>query len=93
MAVALKLVSKSLHPNEAEIWEYLSSPELASDPRNHCLPLLEQLSPPDAPDRLIFVMKFVRIFDTPRFDTFGEVVECLRQVFEVRRSLPANSPS
>ncbi|KAJ7467099.1 kinase-like domain-containing protein [Mycena latifolia] len=80
--VALKLISRSVHPNEAKIWEYFSSPELASDPRNHCLPLLEQLSPPDDPDRLIFVMKLMRKFDSPRFDTFGEVVECLRQVFE-----------
>ncbi|KAJ7933892.1 kinase-like domain-containing protein [Mycena leptocephala] len=81
-SVALKVISKSEHPDEAGIFEYFSSSELASDPRNHCLPLLAQLSPPDDEDKVIFVMKLMRQYDSPRFDTFGEVVEFFRQIFE-----------
>jgi serine/threonine protein kinase len=82
-SVVLKVVSKSEHPDEARIFQYFSSPELASDARNHCLPLLAQLSPPDDEDKVIFVMKLMRKYDSPRFDTFGEVVEFFRQMFEV----------
>ncbi|KAJ7902316.1 kinase-like domain-containing protein [Mycena leptocephala] len=81
-SVVLKVVSKSEHPDEARIFQYFSSPELASDARNHCLPLLAQLSPPDDEDKVIFVMKLMRKYDSPRFDTFGEVVEFFRQMFE-----------
>ncbi|KAJ7760953.1 kinase-like domain-containing protein [Mycena metata] len=81
-SVALKLISKSVHPEEAEIFEYFSTPELRADPRNHCLPLLDTLSPPDDEDKLIFVMKLMRKYDSPRFDTFGEVMEFFRQMFE-----------
>ncbi|KAJ7162129.1 hypothetical protein C8R46DRAFT_1000083 [Mycena filopes] len=80
--VALKLISKSAHPDEAKIFDYFSSPELASETRNHCLPLLAQLSPPDDDDAVIFVMKLMRRYDRPRFDTIGEVVEFFRQIFE-----------
>ncbi|KAJ7091961.1 hypothetical protein B0H15DRAFT_777902, partial [Mycena belliarum] len=80
--VVLKRNYKWDNPNEAKIFAYLSSPELASDPRNHCIPLLEQLSPPDDEDAVIFVMKLLRDFQDPRFDTFGEVVEFFRQIFE-----------
>ncbi|KAJ6507302.1 hypothetical protein C8R47DRAFT_1100858 [Mycena vitilis] len=80
--VALKLISKTIHPDETEIFEYFSSPELASDPRNHCLPLLSKLSPPGDPDKIIFVMRLMREYDSPRFDTVGEVVAFFHQVFE-----------
>ncbi|KAJ6461161.1 kinase-like domain-containing protein [Mycena vitilis] len=80
--VILKVISKTEHPHEASIFQYLSSPELASDPRNRCIPLLDQLSPPDDEDSLIFVMKFMRLFDSPRFETFGEVVQFFGQIFE-----------
>ncbi|KAJ7466648.1 kinase-like domain-containing protein [Mycena galericulata] len=81
-SVALKVISKTAFPDEARIQEYFSSKELASAPRNHCLPLLDQLSPPDAEDKLILVMKLMRGYDSPRFDTFGEAVEFFHQIFE-----------
>ena len=31
-------------------------------------------------------MPFLRSFDKPIFDTFGEAIECIRQLFEVRFS-------
>ncbi|KAJ7160404.1 kinase-like domain-containing protein [Mycena filopes] len=81
-SVALKLISKDDHPEEERIFRYFSTPDLAADPRNHCLPLLETLSPPGDDDKLIFVMKLLRPYNSPRFDTFGEVLEFFRQVFE-----------
>lgn len=57
---------------------------MLSDPQNHCVPLLEVLIPPDeTPDTRILVMPLLRPFDSPIFDTFGEAVECIRQLFEV----------
>ncbi|KAJ7686936.1 hypothetical protein B0H17DRAFT_1302581 [Mycena rosella] len=82
-SVLLKVISKDIHPDEAKVFEYFSSQGVASDPRNHCIPLLSKLSPPDDEDKLIFVMKLLRRYDSPRFDTFGEVAEYFRQIFEI----------
>ncbi|KAJ7466655.1 other/AgaK1 protein kinase [Mycena galericulata] len=81
-SVAFKVISKTTFPEEARLQEYFSSKELASAPRNHCLTLLDQLSPPNAEDKLILVMKLMRGYDSPRFDTFREVVEFFHQIFE-----------
>ncbi|KAG1767444.1 hypothetical protein EDD22DRAFT_875894 [Suillus occidentalis] len=80
--VSLKLVEKSEYPHEAEIGLYFMSSKLASDPKNHCVPFLEVLSVPDDNDKQIIVMPLLLNFVKLRFDTFGEVIECLRQLFE-----------
>ena len=82
--MSLKAVRKSLHPYEADIGRFLSKEPLASDPKNHCVPILDVLQVPDQEDRIIIVMPMLRPFDNPRFDTFGEVIDFFRQVFEVR---------
>lgn len=79
----MKRFKKSVHPYEREIGEYLSTEPLASDPRNHCVPLYEVLESPQDPDIIILVMPFLRDFENPRFRTVGEVVDFLTQVFEV----------
>lgn len=61
---------------------------MLSDPQNHCVPLLDVLIPPNDnpdtdPESRILVMPLLRPFDSPIFDTFGEAVECIRQLFEV----------
>ena len=84
--VCLKKVKKSDHPYEEEISKYLSSEPLASDPQNHSVQILESLNPPDDADLVILVMPLLREFDSPRFDTLGEVIACFRQLFEVRFS-------
>jgi len=81
--VGLKRVSKSRHPYEVDIGEYFSSDSIAKDPRNHCIPILQTLSVPDDPDLIIIVMPLLREYDNPRFDTYGEAIECIRQLFEV----------
>ena len=47
----------------------------------------------DLPDRLapgeqVLVMPLLRPFNSPTFDTFGEAIDCFRQLFQVTRSHP-----
>ena len=81
--VTLKKVNRTEHPFEADIALYLSSPELASDPRNHCVPILEILTKSDEPLFQILVMPRLRAYGDPEFDTCGEVLESFRQLIEV----------
>lgn len=80
--VSLKMVKKSRHPHEVEIGQYFMSDKLSSDPKNHCVAFLDVLSVPDESDIQIIVMPLLLPFTKIQFDTFGEVVECLRQLFE-----------
>jgi hypothetical protein len=82
--VLLKVVRPSLHPHEAEISAFVSSKDLASDPRNHCVPLYEVLTVPDEEDKILLVFPLLRDWDKPKFETVGEGVEFFRQIFEVR---------
>ena len=87
--VALKKLYTEDHPFEEDITRYLSSDPLSKYSRNHCVPLLDVLHPPpkDGERNLrVLVMPFMRSFDSPIFDTFGEAIECIRQLFEVRFS-------
>ena len=78
-----------MHPYEEDISKYLCSEPLASDPRNHCVPVLDTLYPPTDDDLVIIVLPLLRRFDSPRFDTFGEAIDCFKQLLEVGfRSLP-----
>lgn len=81
--VALKKVSKSKHPHEAEITQYLSAETQRTDPQNHCVPICEILQCPDDEDTIILVMPFFKLFDRPRFETVGEAVEFIQQMIEV----------
>ncbi|KAG2367123.1 hypothetical protein BDR07DRAFT_1351562 [Suillus spraguei] len=80
--ISLKMVKKSVHPHEVEIGQYFMSKKLSSDPKNCCVPFLDVLSVPDESDIQIIVMPLLLPFTKIPFDTFGEVVECLRQLFE-----------
>jgi hypothetical protein len=81
--VSLKVIKKSEHPHEAKIGRYFMKVELASDPKNHCVPFLDVLSVSSEDDMQIIVMPLLLDFTKLPFDTFGEVVEMLRQLFEV----------
>ncbi|KAG2745899.1 hypothetical protein P692DRAFT_20740952 [Suillus brevipes Sb2] len=80
--LSLKVVDKSEFPHEVVIGQYFMMEQSASHPRNHCVPFLDVLQVPGESDKEIIVMPLLRDFTRPRFDTFGEVVECLRQLFE-----------
>ncbi|KIJ18443.1 hypothetical protein PAXINDRAFT_97248 [Paxillus involutus ATCC 200175] len=79
--VTLKRLSKSAHPHEVDIGLYFSSESLSSQPVNNCVPFYEVLALDDN-DTVIIVMPLLRPYSDPRFDTFGEAVECFRQLFE-----------
>jgi len=79
--VMLKRVSTA---RELGISQLVSSPLLRHDPRNHCVPLLEVIGPPDAHDQTLVVMPLLRPFDQPRFQTFGEFVAFFTQICGVR---------
>jgi hypothetical protein len=69
---------------ELEISQFLSSPGLMQEPHNHCVQLLEILELPDVPEQKLIVMPFLRPFDNPRFQTFGEFVSFFDQICDVR---------
>ena len=63
-----------------------SAEPLASDPRNHCVAVHDVLQSPLDEDIAFIVLPFLRLYDKPRFRTFGEAVDCFRQLIEVTSS-------
>ncbi|KAJ7892669.1 hypothetical protein B0H13DRAFT_2234771 [Mycena leptocephala] len=53
---------------------FLTSPDskLSIDPKNHCAPLLDILHLPGQPEYIILVMKLLRSYGDPDFDTSGK---------------------
>ena len=80
--VMLKKVYPEEGPHELMITQLFSSPELARDPRNHCVPLLDIIELLHI-DQKLMVMPFLRPFNNPHFQTFGEFVAFFTQVSEV----------
>ncbi|KZS89795.1 hypothetical protein SISNIDRAFT_416488 [Sistotremastrum niveocremeum HHB9708] len=78
--VALKLVPTDTQ--ELPIWTYLSSPKLKSDPRNHCVPLLDVHPLPDSDDEVLAVMPILVYFHRPSFETLGEIMLCVHTYLE-----------
>jgi serine/threonine protein kinase len=81
--VSLKCIKPSRHPYEAEIGTFLSSQPLASDTKNHCVPIYDVLQVPDMDDRTILVMPLLRWYDDPPFQTVGETIDFFGQIFDV----------
>ncbi|KLO08628.1 hypothetical protein SCHPADRAFT_916894 [Schizopora paradoxa] len=77
-AVFLKRVAKG--SPEVEILQYLSDPQLRSDPRNHTVPLLDFLI--GEGENNFLVMPVLRRFGDPPFVYVGEVVDFVRQTLE-----------
>ena len=81
--VILKKFSRVEDPHEMEITMFLASEPAKSHPRNHSTPIHEVLHVPGS-DISIFIMPVLDPFHRPPFETVGEVLECFRQVFEVK---------
>jgi hypothetical protein len=80
--VMLKKVLPEEGPHELSITRYFSSNELRDDPRNHCVPLLDLIDTVDTKlDKKLMVMPFLRPFNHPRFQTFGEFVAFFMQIW------------
>lgn len=80
--VVLKPINIAMYEEEIPIGLWFSEEPQASDPANHCVPILEVLDFPDVPGKRIIVMPQLCRYDKPRFDTVGEAVEFMRQVFQ-----------
>ena len=91
--VVLKQFCKDDNPHEEAVHRMMGMGELASDPRNHCIPLYEVLDVPDDPDIAILVLPLLRDFDDPQMETVGEAVEFFRQVLEVSLVTRDTNPS
>ncbi|KAJ2934077.1 hypothetical protein H1R20_g2981, partial [Candolleomyces eurysporus] len=80
--VILKRVLQEKHPDELSIVEFLMEEPRKSDPKNHSLPLIEVLQPAEEPTEKILVMPLCREWDSPGFETIGEVIDFIRQLLE-----------
>ncbi|KAF9553944.1 hypothetical protein CPC08DRAFT_672704 [Agrocybe pediades] len=77
-----KVVLKRVNPEqEVAVLQHLHSPELAKDPRNNTVPLLDVLYHPDKDDVAFIVMPMLYPFETPfvPFEYVSEVLEALDQ--------------
>jgi hypothetical protein len=77
---------KRLFPEEGkeelENIRHFSSAEVVHDPRNHCVPLLDVIEISNSDQKLI-VMPFLRPFNSPKFETYGEFLAFFIQICEV----------
>ncbi|KAM5532831.1 hypothetical protein V8D89_013472 [Ganoderma adspersum] len=80
--VILKRVNTAVHPYEVEISKLFSTDPLASDPRNHAVPIYDVLKSPLDESMVFLVMPYLMDLRELRFETIGEAVECFRQLFE-----------
>jgi hypothetical protein len=80
--VMMKLPLSEKGPyNELEVNKLFSTGPLASNPRNHCVQLLDVIELPGDPP--ILVEPMLRPFDYPPIQTYGEFVSFFSQICEV----------
>lgn len=77
--VVLKVIDSNEFPDEALIATYLAHHD---DPYNCSVPVLRRLEVPGGEGHNVIVMPVLRQYDSPPFDTVGEVVDFIRQVLE-----------
>ncbi|KAF8069049.1 hypothetical protein FPV67DRAFT_1561759 [Lyophyllum atratum] len=80
--VILKQVDLATFPEEIAVGQKFSSEQLASHPKNHCVPILDVVRPPEGSDIAFIVMPLLFSTNFTPFETVGEAVEFFRQVFE-----------
>lgn len=68
--------------NELRLMMDLSSHELRTNPRNHCVPLFDVLDDPGEHNSVFIVMPFLRPFDDPPFENVGEFLDFGEQILE-----------
>jgi hypothetical protein len=80
--VMLKRLLEEEGPYELQLNRLFSSEPLASNPRNHCAPLLDVIELPNDPP--IMVHSQLRTYYKPPFHTYGEFVTFFGQICDVR---------
>ena len=78
--VMLKMLPKEEGPYELEINKLFSTEPLVSDPRNHCVRLLDVIELPN--DHPIIVHPLLRPFADPPLQTYGEFVTFFSHICE-----------
>ncbi|KAG5728180.1 hypothetical protein E4T56_gene19317 [Termitomyces sp. T112] len=78
--VCIKRITKA--SDEIAIGKYLTSEELLSDSKNHCLPVLDDFVDPEDPTISYMIMPLLRDFNDPEFGAHGEVIDCVTQLLE-----------
>jgi hypothetical protein len=81
--VVLKKVLPTEGSHELMIAQLFSSPELARAPHNHCVPLLDVIELRHPEPQSLMVTPFLRPFNQPQMQTFGEFVAFFSQICEV----------
>ena len=79
--VMLKMLPEEEGPYELEINKLFSTEPLASNPRNHCVHLLDVIELPNDPP--ILVHPLLRPYYDPKLQTYGEFVTFFAQICEV----------
>ncbi|EJD47838.1 hypothetical protein AURDEDRAFT_163298 [Auricularia subglabra TFB-10046 SS5] len=80
--VVMKLLNTDKDQFSVPQMQYFSTDSRRTDPRNHCVPLLELLSLDDDPSSVILVQPRLVPWDIWPFKRVDEVVEFLSQIFE-----------
>ncbi|KAI0744024.1 hypothetical protein C8Q80DRAFT_874893 [Daedaleopsis nitida] len=80
--VTLKKVRNSANSHEEELLRFFSQQPMASDSRNHAVPLYDVLHYPEDDDVVFFVMPYLVPIREVKFFTIREAVECFRQLIE-----------
>ncbi|KAG6920132.1 hypothetical protein DXG01_004898 [Tephrocybe rancida] len=89
--VILKRVDLSIPTQELVVGRLFSSPELATNPRNHCVPFLDIIDPKEGSTTAFIVMPLLNIAGFAPFKTIGEAVEYFRQIFEALQFMHHNN--
>lgn len=63
---------------------------MRADPRNHCVPVIDQFYDPEDPAVVFAVLPFFRNAGSPVFKYVEEAMECVEQILEVRGELDGN---
>jgi hypothetical protein len=79
--VMLKMLPEEEGPYELQINKLFSTEPLASNPKNHCVHLLDVIDLPNDPP--ILVHPLLRPFYDPKLQTYGEFVTFFAQICEV----------
>jgi hypothetical protein len=85
-SVMLKMLPREEGPHELEISKLFSTEPLASDPRNHCVCLLDVIELPDDPP--IIVHPLLRPFADPPLQTYGEFIAFFSHTCDVGPTSP-----
>jgi hypothetical protein len=79
--VMLKMLPTEEGPHELEVSKLFSTEPLASDPRNHCVHLLDVIELPNDPPMIVYPL--LRPFSDPPLQTYGEFVTFFSHISEV----------